>query len=152
MLVHGHRRPAEALSQASMCLARMNSQGGCQHPAPSTIPVEGPHGFSGHQRGLFEDVTRFIDRLHSSHFNSCVVGLVRAGVRRSRPNPYPSDPSAATPLWAIRMRNGVALSMQIAIEQLDIRQIIESSSVSSSGTSTPRKHPAEPRRRFPLSV
>jgi hypothetical protein len=35
----------------------------------------------------FEDVTRFIDRLHSSHFNSCVVGLVRAGVRRSGQTP-----------------------------------------------------------------
>jgi hypothetical protein len=39
--------------------------------------------------------------------------------------------------------------MQKSIEQLNVRQIVKQLVVGSSGTSTPRKQPAEPRSRFP---
>jgi hypothetical protein len=84
----------------TICLARMNSQGGVSTSAPSTIPViEGPHGFQWSSarlvRGRYNASRIDFD---SSHFNSCVVGLVRGvcGVPGQR---HPAIASAATPLW-----------------------------------------------------
>jgi hypothetical protein len=99
MLVHGHHVGLRGLVPGVNVSGQDEQPGRGVNISAFNDPVEGPHGFSGHQRGLFEDVTRFIDRLHSSHFNSCVVGLVRAGGAAFKAKPYPSDPSAATPLW-----------------------------------------------------
>jgi hypothetical protein len=62
----------------------------------------------------------------SSHFNSCVVGLVRRGAAFQAKTPYPSDPSAATPRGSdSHEKRRSPFPPQKAIEQLDIRQIIE---------------------------
>jgi hypothetical protein len=98
MLVHGHHVGLRGLVPGVNVSGQDEQPGRGVNISAFNDPRR-PSRFQWSSARLFEDVTRFIDRLHSSHFNSCVVGLVRAGVRRSRPNPYPSDPSAATPLW-----------------------------------------------------
>jgi hypothetical protein len=66
----------------------------------------------------------FIDRLHSSHFNSCVVGLVRGGAAFQAKDTA-LDPGGLRREGAIRRRKAIAHPMQKSIEQLDIRQIIK---------------------------
>jgi hypothetical protein len=81
--------------------------------APVNDPVERPHGFSGQRcKQLFEDVNASSNRLHSSHFNSCVVGLVRAGAAFQAKRPYRLIPREATPRERFAGETAIAHPMQ----------------------------------------
>jgi hypothetical protein len=91
---------------------------------------------------------RFIDRLHSSHFNSCVVGLVRGrcGVPGQTPPLLILGGYAG---GSVSQEKGDSPPMQKSIEQINVRQIVKQLVVELVRHLDASEAPAEPRSRFP---
>jgi hypothetical protein len=79
MLVHGHHVGLRGLVPGVNVSGQDEQPGRGVGISAFNDPVRRPSRFQWSSARLSSRTLRFIDRLHSSHFNSCVVGLVRAG-------------------------------------------------------------------------